>query len=61
MYVWPYFARRPLNGLTPEQKVDLLKIVTGADYREMIEAGCYNFFRLGIGADGIWRFFVTGD
>jgi hypothetical protein len=61
MYVWPYFARRPLDGLPAEQKVALLRIVTGADYREMVAAGGYNFFRLGIGADGVWRFFVTGD
>src|SRR5262249_39085197 len=61
MYIWPYFARRPVSGLLPEQQVELLKIVTGADYRDMVAAGGYNFFRLGIGADGAWRFFVTGD
>ncbi len=61
MYVWPYFARAPLKTLTPEQKVDLFKIVTGGDYKDMLNAGTYNFFRLGIGQDGAWRFFVTGD
>ena len=61
MYLWPYFARMPPKDLTPEQKVELFKIVTGADYRDMLTAGSYNFFRLGIGGDGAWRFFVTGD
>jgi len=61
MYVWPYFARTPLKTLTPEQKVELFKIVTGGDYKDMLNAGTYNFFRLGIGADGGWRFFVSGD
>jgi hypothetical protein len=61
MYLWPYFARMPLKELTPEQKVELFKIVTGADYRDMMEFGAYNFFRLGIGSDGTWHFFVTGD
>jgi len=61
MYVWPYFARAPLKALTPGQKVDLFKIVTGGDYKDMLNAGAYNFYRLGIGQDGAWRFFVTGD
>jgi hypothetical protein len=61
MYLWPYFARVPLRALTPEQKVELFRIVTGADYREMLEAGTYSFYRVGIGPDGTWHFFVTGD
>jgi len=61
MYVWPYFARVPLKTLTAPQKVELLKIVTGSDYKEMLDAGAYNFFRVGIGRDGSWRFFVTGN
>ena len=60
-YLWPYFAREPLKSLTPEQKVDLFRVVTGADYRDMIDFGAYNFYRLGIGPDGAWQFFVTGD
>jgi len=61
MYVWPYFARMSLKSLTPAQKVDLFKIVTGSDYKDMLGAGTYNFFRVGIGRDGGWRFFVTGN
>lgn len=61
MYLWPYFARVPLKELSPEQKVDLFKLVTGADYKAMLEAGSYNFYRVGIDADGAWRFFVAGD
>ena len=59
--LWPYFSRAPLKSLTPAQKVDLFKIVTGGDYKDMVNAGAYNFFRLAIGRDGTWRFFVTGD
>ena len=61
MYVWPYFARMSLRMLTPAQKVDLFKIVTGSDYKDMLAAGAYNFFRVGIAGDGGWRFFVTGN
>ena len=61
MYVWPYFARVPLTTLTAAQKVELFKIVTGSDYKDMLGTGAYNFFRVGIGRDGSWRFFVTGQ
>jgi hypothetical protein len=61
MYVWPYFARMSLKTLTPAQKVELFKIVTGSDYKDMLAAGAYNFFRVGIAHDGGWRFFVTGN
>ena len=61
MYLWPYFARMPIKSLTPEQKVELFRIVTGADYKEMLDFGAYSFYRLGIGPDGTWHFFVSGD
>jgi hypothetical protein len=61
MYVWPYFVRMPLKTLSPPQMVELFRIVTGADFKDLLEFGAYAFFRLGIGADGTWHFFVTGD
>jgi hypothetical protein len=61
IYLWPYFARMPLKVLTPQQKVELFRIVTGADYKDMVEFGAYSFYRLGIAPDGTWMFFVAGD
>jgi hypothetical protein len=61
MYVWPYFARMPLKALTPTQRVELFKIITGSDYKDMLDFGAYNFYRLGIAPDGTWQFFVAGD
>lgn len=61
MYVWPYFAYVPLKDLTPAQKVELFKIVTGSDYRAMQDFGAYIFYRLGIAPDGTWHFFVSGE
>ena len=61
MYLWPYFARMPLKTLTLEQKVELFRIVTGADYKDMLDFGAYSFYRLGLGPDGTWHFFVSGD
>jgi hypothetical protein len=61
MYVWPYFVRMSLPALTQTQKVELFRIVTGADYKDMLAFGVYAFYRLGIGPDGTWHFFVAGD
>lgn len=61
MFVWPYFYAVPLKSLTNEQKVELFRLVTGADWREMTDFGAYIFFRAGISPDGVWHFFVAGD
>jgi hypothetical protein len=61
MYVWPYFARTPMKELTAPQKVELFKIVTGSDFKEMQEGGAYMFYRLGIAPDGTWHFFIAGN
>jgi hypothetical protein len=61
MYVWPYFARLPIKSLTPEQKVELFQVVTGADYKGMLERGRYVFYQVGIGPDGAWRYFISSD
>ena len=61
IYVWPYFAAYPIDRLSPEQSVELFRIITGGDYQEMVEFGAYMFYRVGIAPDGTWRFFVAGD
>jgi len=61
MYVWPYFHALDLEKLTPSQRVELFRLVTAYDYREMQKFGSYNFFRAGISPDGRWQFFVAGD
>jgi len=61
VYVWPYFTRYPLNRLTPSQTVELFRIVTAYEFKEMQDFGAYNFYRVGIAPDGTWRFFLNGD
>ncbi|MCV0424255.1 MAG: hypothetical protein K5905_02175 [Roseibium sp.] len=61
MYVWPYFARYPLDALTPDQKVEMFRIVTAGDFAEMQEFGAWTFYRVGIGPDGTLHYFVAGD
>ena len=61
MYLWPYFARYPLEQLTPEQMVEMFTLLTAGDYQDMLSYGAYIFFRVGISPDGAWHFFVAGD
>ncbi len=61
MYVWPYFARYPLNRLPPPQEVELYRILTADDVEEMRDFGVYVFYRVGIGQDGTWHYFVAGE
>ncbi len=60
-YVWPYFAEKNLDTLSPPEIVELYRIVTAGDVADMKEFGGYNFYRLGISPDGKWKFFVAGD
>jgi hypothetical protein len=61
LYVWPYFVGVPIKTLSPPQKVELFRVLTGADYKDMSDFGAYAFYRVGISPDGVWRFFVAGD
>lgn len=58
IYVWPYLAERDLRALTPAEEADLIRIVPAADAARMKVDGKYRFWRLGIGADGVWHFLV---
>ena len=61
LYVWPYFAAYPIEKLDAKMKVELFRLLTGGDYDEMREFGAYVFYHIGIGEDGQWRFFLSGD
>lgn len=61
LYVWPYFFAYPLDRLTPQQKVEIYRIVTASDFEEMQTFGSYIFYRVGIAPDGRWAFFVAGE
>ena len=61
MYIWPYFARYPLDKLTAPQMVDMFRLLTAGDYEDMKSYGTYLFYRLGITPTGEWRYFVEGD
>lgn len=58
MYIWPYFAEMDLTKLTPAQDVDLYRIVPPPQGIEMKRSGKYTYYRAGIGADGVWHYFL---
>lgn len=58
MYIWPYFAEMDLTKLTPAQDVDFYRIVPPPQGIEMKKSGKYTFYRAGIGADGVWHYFL---
>ena len=61
LYLWPYFARYPLDKLTPPQMVELFRLLTSSDFEEMKSYGAYLFYRVGITPDGQWSEFQAGD
>ncbi len=61
IYVWPYLAVLPPDKLTPAQQVDLYRLMTASDAKTMRDFGSYIHYRLGLGPDGTWHFFVAGD
>jgi hypothetical protein len=58
MYIWPYFAEMDLTKLTPAQEVDFYRVVPPPLGVEMRKSGKYTYYRAGIGADGVWHYFL---
>lgn len=61
IYVWPAYASNDLVNLSPKELIDVYKIVSHQDLEEMQLYGGWYFFRVGIDANGEWRYFVAGD
>lgn len=59
LYIWPYFAKTPLDQLTPGQEVELLTLVPAERFKAMKQAGKYDHYRIGITHDGRWHYFTT--
>jgi hypothetical protein len=57
-YIWPYFATRDLTRLTPDEQVDLYRIVPAKQAAAMLKSGKYTYYRAGISADGVWHYFL---
>ncbi len=59
-YIWPYYARVPLDSLAPSQIVEVLRVLTAGDFQQMREEGGYTFFQAEILADGSLKSFHIG-
>ena len=57
IYVWPYFAEVALDKLTAAEEVALYRLVTPAEAKAMRAAKRWTWWRLSIGADGVWHSF----
>jgi hypothetical protein len=58
MYVWPFFAETNLAMLTPQQEVELYRIMSPALAVSMKKGGEYTYYKLGISPDGVWHYFL---
>ena len=61
MFVWPYFSVLDPRLLTPEQEVDVYRVMGAAQLAEWREKGRFPYWRIGIGPDGTWHYFLGGE
>ena len=61
LYVWPRFAEQPLDKLSPEDEVQLYRLVPPSQLRAMREKKKWTWWRLAIGADGTWHAFQKSE
>lgn len=61
MFVWPAFAEMMWDSLKPEEWVALYRVVPAGVIKESLEKRKYLGDRIGIGPDGTWHYFLTGE
>jgi hypothetical protein len=61
VYVWPYLAELPPDGLKPAEVVDLYRLMPPAAAKAQQGAKKWSWWRLAIGADGTWHTFRKYD
>ncbi len=61
LFVWPRFAELPLDKLSPEDEVQIYRLITPAMLKLMREQKKWTWYRLAIGADGTWHTFSKAD
>ena len=61
VYVWPYLAERPIEQLTPQEEVDLYRLVPVDEIKKMRKVKRWTWYRVVIGADGTWHAFTRPE
>ncbi len=57
IYVWPDFAEVPLASLSDTERVSMEELVGVEQAKTMLAQGRWAWWRLSIGADGVWHMF----
>ncbi|MCB1519626.1 MAG: hypothetical protein KDJ37_03515 [Hyphomicrobiaceae bacterium] len=58
VYVWPHLAEIPFSSLTPQQLVELYRIMPPDRIAALRDGKPWTWYRLVIGADGTWHSFM---
>jgi hypothetical protein len=61
MYVWPFAFDRPYESLSSAELVMLEEAIGPEGMASYEESGQYLHYRIGIEADGTWRYLIAGD
>lgn len=61
MYVWPWFAEHAPDKLTPDQLVEVYRLLRAGEFKQSLDKKKYVNWRLGIGPDGTLHYFFTGE
>jgi hypothetical protein len=61
MYIWPWFAEYPPKTLGASQLVEVYRVLPARDFKESLDRDRYLFYRVGIGPDGTWHYFLAGE
>ncbi len=61
MYVWPAYAEMMWDQLTPEHWIGLYRVIPANVIKESLEKRRYLGDRIGLGPDGTWHYFLTGE
>jgi hypothetical protein len=61
MFVWPAYAEMMWDQLRPEEWIGLYRVVPANVIKESLEQRRYRGDRIGVGPDGTWHYFLTGE
>jgi hypothetical protein len=61
MFVWPAYAGLMWERLSPEEWVELYRLVPAPIIKDSLDNRIYKGDRIGIGADGTWHYFLSGE
>jgi len=58
VFVWPYLAERKPSQLSPQERIDLFRLVPSDKAKTILASDKWSWYRLAIAADGTWHVFA---